>query len=229
MQYLGGKRYIAKKLAPIINEVRAGRYLWEPFCGGLGLTPALGGFGCASDNCGALIALYNAVRAGWQPPRVLSRHEYECAKTLSDTEPLKAFAGFGVSFGGKYFGGYAADRKKQRYAECASNQLLKDIPACAGFSFEHCDFLTVEPGAIDALIYCDPPYVNTTGYEGKFDHERFYRRAVQWAAFTDVLISEYVSPIGICIAEIPRNLGMQSATKKAGRVERLFFIPKGSV
>ncbi len=224
MQYLGGKAYIAKDLSCEINKHRIGP-IWEPFCGGLNVTPHLGGEGIASDNNRALISLYTSVRLGWIPPKSLSKEEYQLAKALPDSDPLKAFAGAGVSFGGKWFGGYAKDRPQQRYAECSSNVLLRDIPKCAGFDFVAVDFLEVAPRDYGELtIYCDPPYAGTTGYGTIFDHALFWSRCVEWAKYAVVLVSEYSSPVGTCVWEKHRNLGMQSETKSAGRVERLFRI-----
>lgn len=43
----------------------------------------------------------------------------------------------------------------------------------------------------DAVIYCDPPYLDTGGYRFKFNHEDFYT----WARKQkNIFISEYEAP-----------------------------------
>ncbi len=207
MQYLGGKSRIAKKLAAIINPIRGNRPFWDPFCGGLSMSVALGGCGFISDAHPALISLYRAVTAGWWPPRSVTRAEYEMAKSLPDTNPLKAFIGFGCSFGGKWFGGYASKRLapvgggKQSYfsyVDSARRSVMKDVAALVnrGCTFAALDFLSVEPAPTDYVLYLDPPYAGTTGYSLPFDHALFYDRVKQWATFTDVFVSEYNMPFG---------------------------------
>lgn len=107
MQYFGGKSRISKKIAEIVNKKRGGLGFWDPFCGGLSVSLSLGGRGLITDVHLPLISLYKAVANGWVPPTSLSEDEYQGCKLLEDTDPLKAFAGYACSFGGKWFGGYA--------------------------------------------------------------------------------------------------------------------------
>jgi DNA adenine methylase len=182
----------------------------------------------ASDIHAPLIALYSAVRAGWDPPASVDAETYAAARALPDSDPLKAFAGFGCSYGGKWFGGYAkANPDHPRgYATHARSALLRD---CMRLADVAClDFFAVEPGPAEFVIYLDPPYAGTTGYAGvaPFDHDRFVQRVRAWAEHTPVFVSEYDFPIGECVAEI-----QTSAEKRLrqGAVERLYFVynPKG--
>ena len=208
MRYLGGKTRIAKRLAEQINRFREpGAPFWDPFCGGLSMAVALGGEGLVSDAHPALIAVYRAVAAGWDPPKTLTESEWRAAKELPDSDPLKAFAGFGCSFGGKWFGGYAApapeyfynanskprldgsSREGERiapkdFADEARRALLRDVPTLTtrGCVFDCVDFLSITPVDLGALLYLDPPYRNTTGYSLPFDHDAFDVRAREWAA-----------------------------------------------
>src|SRR5688572_11951361 len=108
MRYLGGKYRYAKQIAKSINTIRNGRTVLDAFCGGLSVSAALGGEIIAYDINSDLIELYQAVAQGWDPPSKLNKEEWQAAKTAAN--PLKAFAGFGCSFGGIWF----SDRKSTR-------------------------------------------------------------------------------------------------------------------
>jgi len=93
------------------------------------------------------------------------------------------------------------------------------------------DFLAVSPiGGI--VVYCDPPYANTTGYKGAppFDHAVFWRRAVEWArAGAVVYVSEYRAPDGIADVVWERSVARTVGRKVAAGspdapTERLFKV-----
>jgi DNA adenine methylase len=240
MQYLGGKTRIAKQLATLINSVREpGQWVWDPFCGGLSMSVALSEKGpvWSTDINPALISLYKAVQSGWQPPSSVSKEEYESAKALPDSNPLKAFCGFGCSFGGKWFGGYAHDVKGTRnrdgvpsnYALSAKRRISAELDSCSAFAC--LDFSSVEPQPTEAIIYADPPYEGTTGYKGApaFDSELFFKQALRWAAFTHVFISEYACPVGLCVWQGTSTTTVRTdKSRKQVATERLFYIPKGT-
>jgi DNA adenine methylase len=108
MQYMGSKRQIARPLSALLESIRSGRPFVDLFCGTLSVTSAMSGERYANDISRPLICLLRAVQGGWAPPESLAEAEYA---RLSDTrdpdDPMTAFAGFGCSFGGKWFGGYA--------------------------------------------------------------------------------------------------------------------------
>jgi DNA adenine methylase len=212
MQYLGGKYYIAKRLRVAMEPyIRAHDYqVWEPFCGGLNLSRLLADCrGLLSDAHPALISLYLGYRAGWRPPGTVSREEWLLARSLPDTDPLKAFIGFGCSVFGKYFAGYLGDRDLHRANGVSAGKWFHERPARATaksltaldrlpcFSIVCGDFLEPDPIPTECLIYCDPPYAGTTGYSGTpaFDHPLFWERCQEWARYTTVLVSEQVCPV----------------------------------
>lgn len=228
MRYLGGKSRDAKRLAAVIDTYRQpGQLVWDPFCGGLSMAVALSVRGpvFASDIHPPLISLYQCVRAGWVPPSVeMSDAQYAAARRLPDWHPRKAFVGYGVSFGGKWFGGRARVSPSHRtpYEQSASAGLLRDVPAVARFGC--IDFLAVRPRPTGAILYLDPPYRGTTSYAGTppFDHGLFMLRAQGWAAHTLVFVSEYEGfPIGREVAAI--QTGAKSRLRQ-GAVERLYLV-----
>jgi DNA adenine methylase len=228
VQYLGGKTRIAQKLAAVINAARGPREFWDPFCGGLSVSVALGGRGLVTDANPALIALYQAVADGWDPPEHVSEAEYQAARALPDSDPRKAFCGFGCSFGGKWFGGYARSAEGQKYAAGARNVLLRDIPAliARGCRFLCVDFLAIEPRPTSSVLYLDPPYRGTISYGalGRFDHDRFYARVAAWSRYTDVFVSEYAFPWGRIVWEGTPYKSLRGTGNSGRAVERLYYF-----
>jgi DNA adenine methylase len=226
MQYLGGKSRIAKKLAPIILELAKGRTLIEPFCGGLSMTEQLRP-AYASDASVPLISLIQAVRAGWDPPDNVSEAEYAYARTLPPTHPAHGFCGFGCSFGGKLWGGYARGNTSHvDYIRGSRNALLRQIPATVTTEFGCCCYSAWKGNDVTAF-YCDPPYVGTTEYNSTFDSQRFWQWCVeQTARGALVLVSEFTSPSGIAnvVFELPRNIQLHTSRKTCVTVERLFRV-----
>jgi DNA adenine methylase len=164
------------------------------------MTAAMGDHGprLANDACQPLITLARAWLDGWRPPAEVSEDLYRELKAKQDpADPLTAFVGFGVSFGGKWFGGHARTTPAQNYLDCALRALEKKLSRCAGVSFTCLDFgdLEILPGD---LVYADPPYRGTTAYgyhKSPFDHDRFVRVAQGWAAIpgVKVFVSEYAA------------------------------------
>lgn len=197
MKYLGGKARIAKQLVAALPFTRV---VWEPFCGGLNMTLELAKrypVVIASDLHPGPPALGAALQRGWQPPTSVSEEEYHAARTLPDSDPLKAFIGFGCSFGGKWFSGYARDNPAHGdfYAQAAGGCCERLRPHLSYVAFECASFFEQAPvGGV--LIYCDPPYQNTTGYAtGGFDSSAFWSRCQEHVqAGSRVFVSEYAKP-----------------------------------
>jgi len=169
-----------------------------------------------------LMLMWKALLGGWEPPDTLSEAEY-AALRHAPSSALRAFAGFGCSFSGKWFGGYARGAVGRNYAKEAKNASLRDAQLLAGTDLVCGDYAALSPHG--ALIYCDPPYAGTTGYgSGVFDSARFWRQVREWARTNTVVVSEYNAPVGfVPVLEIPRNLEMRRGGGRAEqRVERLF-------
>jgi len=221
---------------------------WEPFCGGLSVSVQLAEFGpgIVSDANPALISLYTRVREGWDPPTEATEDEWREARGLPDTDPRKAFFGFGCSYGGMWFcSPFVVFRRewhnKQHYwntqdpVGATRRALLRDIPAIAACELRDLDFLTCEPPAGVEVVYCDPPYAGTQGYTatGPFDHSAFWRRCQELAAISRVFVSEYACPVpheevwqrasGCMLSRKGGGLDPR-ATKRSDRVERLFRV-----
>ena len=226
MRYLGGKSRLCKKIAGIINPLVADRPYYEPFVGAAWVAQHVtASWRLLTDASADLIAMWAALQKGWLPPTTVSEPEYAAAMRGETTPALRAFIGFGCSFGGKWFGGYARDNRGRNYATGAHNSLMKKLAGLKGAVFEHTDYRRLAPRP-NSVIYCDPPYAATTGYGavGAFDSSEFWEKAREWSRTCTVLVSEYKAPDDFkCIAEFETKLEMRtSAGGREPRVERVF-------
>jgi DNA adenine methylase len=147
-----------------------------------------------SDLHPDLIEMWNSLQSGWIPPDIVSREEYHLLKNSKEISALKGFVGFGCSFSGKWFGGYAGNNTGRNYACNAKNSLMKKLPGLKNVEFRVSDYTGIEV-CPKSLIYCDPPYKGTTGYSlGGFDHEEFWQWVRYQSKENTVLVSEYEAP-----------------------------------
>jgi DNA adenine methylase len=168
-----------------------------------------------------LIRMYQAVQCGWEPPTHVSEDDYQKARDGLLAPHEQAFIGFGCSFSGKWFGGYARSGNRN-YASNARNSLRKKAARFKGVVFECLSYKDLCP--IDCLVYCDPPYEKTTKYStGVFDYSEFWERMRLWSRFNTVLVSSYVAPEDFAVvASFPTKTDMHTSSGKEPRTEKLF-------
>tara|TARA_R110000851_G_C12865520_1_gene544440 strand:- start:1 stop:690 length:690 start_codon:yes stop_codon:yes gene_type:complete len=226
MQYFGGKARISKEIVKVLNEYRKENQVFvEPFCGGLNITCLMDGDIIANDLNFDLIQMYIAIKSGWIPPEVITEEDYIDAKNGNVSSQLKAFIGIGCSYSGKWFGGYARGAKGRNYAKNAKNSLAKKFKTIKDVEFINESYNDII--CSNALIYCDPPYNNTTKYKfGDFDTEAFW----QWCRDmtnkgNTVIVSEYNAPADFkCIWSKETKTDIRTkANGKETRVEKLFL------
>ena len=70
------------------------------------------------------------------------------------------------------------------YYDEARRNLQKQAEAFNGISFACMDYRRLDFNG--CVIYCDPPYKQTTGY-GEFDHEEFWDTMRRWSEKNAVL------------------------------------------
>jgi DNA adenine methylase len=225
MKYMGSKNRIAKDIMPLIlRNKKQDQYYIEPFCGGCNTIDKVHGLRIASDVNPYLIALYNEINKGWIPPQTFQENEYNNIKNNKEQyEPyLVGYIGFALSYGGKWFGGWRRDSEGKRdYVLEAYKNMITQIPNLLGIAFECCSYteLTIPENSI---VYCDPPYKNTTKYKDKFNHDNFFKwcRDIKNRG-NQVFVSEYNAPDDfICIYEkqitssLTKNTGSKIATEK---------------
>lgn len=235
MHYLGGKFRIRKQVCEVLNEFRKPDQLFvDLFCGGLSITQDMSNPRLANDICIPLIVMFKALQKGWIPPDTINEDTYQMIKKRMDyTDPLTAFVGFGCSFGGKWFGGYARDPSSNRnYAENMKNSCLdlknktKDVEfRCLSYTN-----LVLERVFKDCLIYCDPPYANSTGYMYSFNSQLFWWIVRYLSKDNIVIVSEYKAPDDFyCIKEISRKTGFRKSYSSINisSIDKLFIHEKG--
>lgn len=224
--YLGGKFRIRKQIGEYINALAGDREYIEPFVGaGNVLSTVRSRKRTALDANEAPITMYNALKRGWTPPLAVSEEEYRAYNGSRDAkDPMTAFVGFGCSFGGKWFGGYARSDQGQDYAGGSRASLLRKFATMGGVCFKHADYRTLTPNG--AIIYCDPPYAGATGYGavGEFDSAEFWGVMRKWSTNNIVLVSEITAPPDfVAVAKFEARRTMRTSTNGAEmKVEKLF-------
>jgi len=198
MRYLGGKHKIARHIVPFMEMFyRRDHATWvEPFMGACNTLSLASGDRIGNDIDSDLVALFKALQKGYEPPSIVTEEEYRRIKENPSSYPpeLCAFVGFGCSFGGKKWGGYARCDNGKSYAAVAKRSLDRKLKKLIGVKFLNESYLDliIPP---HSFIYCDPPYQNTQGYGVAFDHNGFWDWCrVQSKRGHTVLISEYSAP-----------------------------------
>lgn len=211
MRYLGGKHKIAKHFLPLILAGRkSDQYFVEPFSGGCNVTTKVVGPRMANDMNHYLIAMFKAVVRGWLPPTYVSAGDYYAIKSSPENYPpeLVGFVGVACSFGGKFLDVYArssrghAMRKtthnvkgRSSYAQEQFNVMQSVKPLLKDVVFTSIDYraMVIPPGSI---VYCDPPYVGTSGYKGTgdFDSVAFWAWVRNASMYNRVYVSEFKAP-----------------------------------
>lgn len=194
MRYFGGKARIAKPLAAYLNsQLKEGQPFVDLFCGSCNVISKIESsrVRIANDLHYELIEMWKYVKQGGSLPDNISEVEYQTTREFG--EPwLRGFVGFGCSFAGKYFGGYARGSEKRNYCTNAKNSVLAKMKTLKDVQLSNKSYKDVEL-LENSMLYCDIPYKNSVGYSvGDFHHEEFYKWAEQkqLEGFT-VLVSEY--------------------------------------
>jgi DNA adenine methylase len=230
MQYQGSKKQLAKYILPIILKDRQeGQWYVEPFCGGCNTLSEVTGNRIGADSNQALINMWREVAKGWLPPKFVDEQEYLTLKTKNDIDnPLTAYAFCVYSYRNIYRNGYdksiSFDKRNGKWYDQATGAWknnYKQFPKLRDVTFlcRSYDELKI-PNA--SIIYCDPPYANTFGYQTKFNSEWFWN----WVRFMvaaghKVFISEYVAPDDFtCVWE--KELRETNFAKGKKHIEKLF-------
>jgi DNA adenine methylase len=212
---MGGKSRISKPISEVISAIprwkiensetncppdfAGGGYntLVSLFCGSCSVESKVTGYTTKilNDNHEYLIALLNGVKDGYELPEHISEEEYRYIRLHKDEDKvLTGFVGFGCSFGGKWFGGYARNKTGTNYALQSKKSLLKDMESLMSATFLCKDYRNVELPA-GCVVYADPPYNGTTGYgKTKFDSDVFWQYMREISKKHIVFISEQNAP-----------------------------------
>lgn len=229
MKYMGSKNRIAKDILPLMLKNRKdGQYWVEPFVGGANMIDKVTGNRIGADINKYLIACLDAIANGWTPDSLWSESFYNELKNNKDDYSLAmvGYAGFALSYAGKWFGGWCRDSAgKRNYPLEAYKNAIKQQPKLKGIKFFTSSYNDLDIPS-NSIIYCDPPYASTTKYKDDFDHNKFWIWCEQKVKEGHtVYVSEYNAPSNwICIweKEITSSLTQDTGSKKAK--ERLFTL-----
>lgn len=224
MRYQGGKSKISKQIASFLESKRKPSQLFvEPFLGGCNILPEMCGPKLGAEIIPDLVLFYNALLNGWIPPDFVSEEEYNFLKR-EPSSALRGFVGISCSFAGKWFGGYARSKDSRNYAKNGKNSAMKLLEGIKEQTTIVCSSYEKLEFPADSLVYCDPPYLNTTRYKNEFDSESFWNWAKIKSKNNKVFVSEYCAPEGWeRVLEIKRNLEMRTNKNHSeARTEKIF-------
>lgn len=168
------------------------------------------------------------VQQGYDLPELITEEQYKYIREHKDEDiVLSGFVGFGCSFGGKWFGGYARNKTNTNYAAQSKKSLLKDMATLTGAEFICKDYREVELPQ-NCVIYADPPYNNTTGYGNeKFNSSEFWEYARKISQSHLMFISEQEAPDDfIVIWEKPFTRTLDVNKNNQFKVSEKLFVHK---
>lgn len=205
MKYVGSKSRVAKDISSIINNIiqeqQISTYI-EPFVGGGNLIQHIvcdNKFGY--DNNEYLIEFWKQIQNGWNPLNdiVMTKDFYTDVRNNPNLYPkhIVALCGFCATYQGKWFGGYAnisytKTGKVRNYYNEAVRNVLKQKDYIKDVIFDCKSYEQIQTS--NSLIYCDPPYANTTKYKDNFDNEKYWDWVRNMSKTNIVLCSEYSAP-----------------------------------
>ena len=236
VKYVGSKSRIAPAIVPIIQEhiqKSGARAYVEPFVGGANVIDKIAAeYRIGFDINGYLIALLQYVKSGGLLPDTISREQYAAIRSGMHYFPAwkVGAAGFLASYNGKFFGGYAGKVKTKQgerdYYDEARRNLQNQAQAFQNIDFARFDYRNIS--FTDCVIYADPPYLGTTGYNReKFDTAEFWNVVRGWSERNIVLVSEQTAPPDFkCIWEGDVKRTQDNASRKTV-TERLFIYERG--
>ena len=245
MKYMGSKARFTKEILPIIlKDRKPEQWYVEPFAGGMNVICEVTGNRIANDIHTELIEMWKAlVYDKWIPDFFVSKEDYKHARSNKieyDSKTL-GWIGFGCSFSGDYFNGGCAGVVKTKegtirnYQTEAKKNILKQVPKLEGVKFFNKNYYDLEIPE-NSIIYCDPPYENTTKYVDRteFNHILFWDwcREKSKQGHT-VFVSEYNAPMDFeCIWQKEAKSSLSANGKIGGNklsVEKLFKFSPANV
>tara|TARA_R100001143_G_C3327419_1_gene117723 strand:- start:152 stop:916 length:765 start_codon:yes stop_codon:yes gene_type:complete len=235
MKYMGSKARFAKEILPIIlADRKPNQWYVEPFCGGCNTIDKVDGNRLANDINPYLIAMWVELLTGWIPNEI-DKDTYLDIRDNKDKYHAceVGWAGFNCSYSGKYFGGFAGRTRTKNntvrdyQAEAKRNTLkqIENLKTVIFVSGEYWNF-NIPPNSI---IYCDPPYQDTTKYSNDFDHDMFWNWVRNKSRLGNtVFVSEYNAPCDFeCVWEKQTKSSLSANGKSGGckvSTEKLFKL-----
>jgi DNA adenine methylase len=237
IRYAGAKGKCAGIIRHIQSLIDVNKGYWEPFVGSGKIIQGVRNcmrYGCDIDE--PIITLLQSIQDGWIPPDRVTEKEYRhwMSQRGKIIDPMMGFVGYGCSFAGRYFQGYARSGSTN-FAASAKRTLLRQKPFLVGAILMRRDYRET-PKFWPGVVYCDPPYRGTkpVGSMPPFNHKTFWKWAVEQSKHSTVLISEYTCPVpgAVILWEKKVSAGIRFGTHGYGgnvgnyrkKVERLYCL-----
>lgn len=236
MRYVGSKRRIAKEILPIITKgIEQYDYYIEPFVGGANSFCLVDYPKIGQDSNQYAIQALKLIRDNLEllPKNKEELTEEEYKKIKNDPRNiLHGYVGFACSFGGKWYGGYPRGFKadgitprdiiEESYKNAVkqSHGLQNSCLMVRRFVKE-CIL-----GIHNSIIYCDPPYQGTLGYNTPFNHEEFFHICRKLVKNNNkIFISEYSAPPDFkCVWSKEQTTTINARTGYKRAIEKLFTL-----
>ena len=212
MQYVGGKVRLAKYIVPYIQKllINSNGNYYEPFVGGANIfCKVKANNKIGSDLDKELIDFLNyltefgADNLPYITEKIYNAIKKEPHKYKSHIVGYVSICG---AFKGKKFDGYCKPSTSLKqtgkeyfydYPLITLNSVKRqslDLQQTKG-KFIHSSYLNLQIPD-NSVIYCDPPYQNTTEYKANnFDHKEFWNWCRIQSKHSRVLISEYIQNV----------------------------------
>jgi DNA adenine methylase len=168
---MGSKaRHAVELIAITCANRRPGQHYIEPMVGGGNVickVPRADGPRIANDINSRMVTYLDALgNHGYEPPASMTKIEWSKLMKDPNSYPpeLVAFAATCLTFGSVWMGEYV---KEEGRCLQGRNGALRDAPGLTGITFYSMPYDQINPHIPpESIIYCDPPYANTTIYEG---------------------------------------------------------------
>lgn len=219
----------------MLKDRKEGQYWVEPFVGGANMIDKVTGNRIGADFNEYVIEALKYVRDFITPRDNSEFTEADYKNAISHYRngfkitPAECYALIAFSFGARWCRGWSRGKNsKGEHRDYVNEQHKaseKQRPKIKGVKLIHSSYsdLQIPPNSI---IYCDPPYENTTGYKDKFNHTEFW----QWCRDKakeghTVFVSEYNAPDDFeCIWQQELNVSVAKDGKQKKAIEKLFTI-----
>lgn len=232
MKYMGSKNRIAKYILPIIlNNRKDNQYYVEPFVGGANLIDKVDGLRIGSDLNNPVIQALRLIRDDINKiPKnnsEFTEEDYKKVKSDGISNDLYGYAGYALSYAGKFYGGWCRDSAGKRdYVAEAHRNAVNQSPKIQGVDL-YCASYDELKIPDNSIIYCDIPYKNTTKYKNEdFNYCFFYNWCKHMKSIDhEIFVSEYQMPSEFKLIwqkEIKSSLTKNTGSKKG--IERLFKL-----
>lgn len=202
MKFMGSKRLVSKHILPIMLQKMEAHGIenWvEPFVGGGNMIDKVPSSynRVGYDVCPHVIESLITIRDFPEKlPKEVTEEEYRSVLGTSP-HPVNSWVRFVCSFAGKFDGGYAREEGSDAgtFAGRGYRNAKKQSPKLKGVKLFEKDYRDIVLEG-RSLIYCDPPYKGTTGYNSKsLDYDVFYDWCRKMSEEGNlVFLSEYTAP-----------------------------------